>query len=46
MTTTTTFLGGTLLAAPFAAAVMTGVAVGLVSVVVTDALGVAAHLKH
>jgi len=44
--TTTTFLGGALLAAPFAAAVMTGVAVGVVSIVVADAVGVVGHLKH
>jgi hypothetical protein len=44
--TTTTFLGGTLLAAPFAAAVLTGAAVGVVSIVVVDALSLAARIKH
>lgn len=44
--TTTTFLGGALLAAPFAAAVLTGAAIGVVSMVVSDAVGAVGHLKH
>jgi len=43
---TTTFLGGALLAAPFAAAVLTGAAVGVVSIVVADAVGVVEHFTH
>ena len=44
--TTTTFLGGTLLAAPFVAVVATGVAVGATAAVITDAVGLFQRLKH
>lgn len=44
--TTTTFLGGMLLAAPFAAAVATGAAIGVATIVVSDVLGAAARIKH
>lgn len=44
--TTTTFLGGMLLAAPFAAAVATGAAIGVATIVVSDVVGAVTHLKH
>ncbi|MGD9955749.1 MAG: hypothetical protein AB7O74_01860 [Candidatus Nanopelagicales bacterium] len=44
--TTTTFLGGMLLTAPFAAAVATGAAIGVTTIVISDVLGAVAHLKH
>jgi hypothetical protein len=42
--TTTTFLGGALLVAPFVAVVATGVAVGVTAAVVLDTVGVARRL--